>query len=100
MAANVPVLFVEHDIDRVLGFSHAVTVMNEGAVLMTGAPEAVRADCRVQAVYTDTGPPVVTGRAAAGSAAAATVLTPEGLDPTSEARPVGAGGVSTGSLGC
>src|SRR5450756_1343280 len=40
-AANIPVLIVEHDIDRVLGFSQAVTVMNQGEVLMTGAPDAV-----------------------------------------------------------
>src|SRR3546814_18448055 len=47
---------------------------------MTGAPEAVRADGRVQEVYTGTGTPVVTGRAAAGSAAAATVLKAERLN--------------------
>ncbi len=39
VAANIPVLIVEHDIDRVLGFSHRVTVMNQGEVLMTGTPE-------------------------------------------------------------
>ena len=42
VAANIPVLIVEHDIDRVLGFSHRVTVMNQGEVLMTGTPEEVR----------------------------------------------------------
>jgi branched-chain amino acid transport system ATP-binding protein len=55
VATNIPVLIVEHDIDRVLGFSHAVTVMNQGEVLMTGTPEAVRADRRVQEIYTGTG---------------------------------------------
>jgi branched-chain amino acid transport system ATP-binding protein len=55
VAANIPVLIVEHDIDRVLGFSQAVTVMNQGEVLMTGAPDAVRADRRVQEIYTGTG---------------------------------------------
>ena len=59
VAANIPVLIVEHDIDRVLGFSHAVTVMNQGEVLMTGPPEAVRADRRVQEIYTGTGIPEV-----------------------------------------
>ena len=39
VAANIPVLIVEHDIDRVLGFSQRVTVMNQGEVLMTGAPD-------------------------------------------------------------
>ncbi len=59
VAANIPVLIVEHDIDRVLGFSQAVTVMNQGEVLMTDTPEAVRADCRVQEIYTGKGIPEI-----------------------------------------
>ena len=59
VAQNIPVLIVEHDIDRVLGFSHDVTVMNQGEILMTGSPEAVRVDRRVQEVYTGTGTPAV-----------------------------------------
>ena len=64
IASNIPVLIVEHDIDRVLGFSQRVTVMNEGSVLMTGTPQEARADARVQQVYTGTGTPPVTGRVA------------------------------------
>jgi len=64
IAASIPVLIVEHDIDRVLGFSHRVTVMNQGEVLMAGTPEDVRNDARVQRVYTGTGTPPVTGRSA------------------------------------
>jgi ABC-type branched-subunit amino acid transport system ATPase component len=59
VATNIPVLIVEHDIDRVLGFSQQVTVMNQGEVLMTGPPDAVRADRRVQEIYTGTGIPEV-----------------------------------------
>src|SRR5664279_5935465 len=59
VAANIPVLIVEHDIDRVLGFSQGVTVMNQGEVLMSGSPDAVRADRRVQQVYTGTGIPEI-----------------------------------------
>jgi len=55
VAANIPVLIVEHDIDRVLGFSHRVTVMNQGEILMTGTPDEVRHDRRVQEIYTGTG---------------------------------------------
>lgn len=62
VAHNIPVLIVEHDIDRVLGLSQRVTVMNQGAVLMTGTPDAVRADRRVQEIYTGTGVPTVIGR--------------------------------------
>jgi branched-chain amino acid transport system ATP-binding protein/branched-chain amino acid transport system permease protein len=64
VAANIPVLIVEHDIDRVLGFSHRVTVMNQGEVLMAGSPAQVRADRRVQEIYTGTGTPPVMDRAA------------------------------------
>ena len=59
VAANIPVLIVEHDIDRVLGFSRTVTVMNQGEVLMTDCPDAVRSDLRVQEIYTGTGIPAV-----------------------------------------
>jgi len=59
VAQNIPVLIVEHDIDRVLGFSQTVTVMNQGEVLMTGTPTAVRRDRRVQEIYTGTGVPEV-----------------------------------------
>ena len=64
IAADIPVLIVEHDIDRVLDLSHRVTVMNEGEVLMEGTPDEVRADRRVQEVYTGTGTPLVTSRLA------------------------------------
>jgi branched-chain amino acid transport system ATP-binding protein len=59
VAANIPVLIIEHDIDRVLGFSQQVTVMNQGEVLMTGGPGAVRADRRVQEIYTGKGIPEI-----------------------------------------
>ena len=74
VAANIPVLIVEHDIDRVLGFSQRVTVMNQGEVLMTGTPEEVRNDARVQEIYTGSGTPPVTGRVAAATGERATVL--------------------------
>jgi branched-chain amino acid transport system ATP-binding protein len=62
IARNVPVLIVEHDIDRVLGLSQRVTVMNQGEVLMSGSPGEVRHDQRVQEVYTGTGRPQVASR--------------------------------------
>ncbi len=62
IAANIPVLIVEHDIDRILSLSHQVTVMNQGEVLMSGSPEQVRNDRRVQEIYTGHGTPPVTGR--------------------------------------
>jgi ABC-type branched-subunit amino acid transport system ATPase component/ABC-type branched-subunit amino acid transport system permease subunit len=62
VAAGIPVLIVEHDVDRVLGFSQRVTVMNQGQVLMTGTPDEVRKDSRVQEIYTGTGIPPVASR--------------------------------------
>ena len=79
VAADIPVLIVEHDIDRVLGISHRVTVMNQGEVLMAGTPAAVRADPRVQQVYTGTGTPPATGRVTE-DARGAELLRVDGLD--------------------
>src|SRR6266702_4564197 len=70
VAVTVPVLIVEHDIDRVLGFSQRVTVMNAGEVLMAGTPGEVRTDRRVQEIYTGTGKPPVAGRAYDAASAA------------------------------
>ena len=79
VAADIPVLIIEHDIDRVLGISHRVTVMNQGEVLMAGTPGAVRNDPRVQEVYTGTGTPPVIGRVAA-TAREGEVLRAQGLE--------------------
>jgi branched-chain amino acid transport system ATP-binding protein len=63
VAEGIPVLIVEHDVDRVLGFSQRVTVMNQGEVLMTGTPDQIRSDRRVQEIYTGTGIPPVASHA-------------------------------------
>lgn len=80
IASNIPVLIVEHDIDRVLGFSQRVTVMNEGSVLMAGTPEEARADPRVQEIYTGTGTPPVTGRMAGDATSRPQLLRFEGVN--------------------
>jgi ABC-type branched-subunit amino acid transport system ATPase component/ABC-type branched-subunit amino acid transport system permease subunit len=82
LATNIPVLIVEHDIDRVLGFSHRVTVMNQGEILMTGTPAEVRDDARVQEIYTGTGEvdAAHTARAANPAVPSKTVLRFEGVN--------------------
>jgi branched-chain amino acid transport system ATP-binding protein len=80
VASNIPVLIVEHDIDRVLGFSQRVTVMNQGSVLMTGTPEQARADHRVQEIYTGSGTPLVTGRVAGAACDRPQLLRFEGVN--------------------
>ena len=67
IATGIPVLIVEHDIDRVLGFSQRVTVMNQGEVLLAGTPDEVRVSARVQEVYTGTGTPPRVGSAEDGA---------------------------------
>ncbi|CTQ34595.1 branched-chain amino acid ABC transporter ATP-binding protein/permease [Jannaschia rubra] len=51
----LPVLLVEHDIDRVFRLSDHVTVMNEGRVLLDGPVETVRGDDKVREIYIGSG---------------------------------------------
>jgi len=50
VSADVPVLLVEHDIDRVFSLADAVTVMNDGEVLVDGTVADARNSPRVQEV--------------------------------------------------
>jgi len=49
--AGIGVLLVDHDMGLVLGVCDRVHVIESGALLASGAPEAVRADPRVVAAY-------------------------------------------------
>ena len=55
LADYMAVLLIEHDIDRVFEFSDLVTVMNEAHVLITGKPDDVRHDEKVQIAYLGSG---------------------------------------------
>ena len=48
---NVALLFTEHDMDVVFGFSDRVIVMNRGRIIAQGSPSEVRANEEVRAVY-------------------------------------------------
>jgi ABC-type branched-subunit amino acid transport system ATPase component/ABC-type branched-subunit amino acid transport system permease subunit len=81
IAANIPVLIVEHDIDRVLWLSRTLTVMNQGEVFMSDCPSAVLAELRVQEIYTGKGiPAVVHQRTDEAAASASPVLRVEGIN--------------------
>ena len=51
---RVAVLFTEHDMDVVFGHADRVIVLDRGRVIAEGAPDAIRANPDVQAVYLGT----------------------------------------------
>jgi ABC-type branched-subunit amino acid transport system ATPase component/ABC-type branched-subunit amino acid transport system permease subunit len=55
LSADIPVLLVEHDIDRVFRMADRVTVMADGEVLVDGSVDEARHDEKVQAVYLGSG---------------------------------------------
>jgi branched-chain amino acid transport system ATP-binding protein len=48
---DIAVLIIEHDMDVVFRFAEAITVLVNGGVLATGAPDTIAADPEVRAVY-------------------------------------------------
>jgi branched-chain amino acid transport system ATP-binding protein len=57
LRADHAILLVEHDMDAVFAVADTLTVMVEGAVLATGAPEDIRANRAVQEAYLGTAEP-------------------------------------------
>jgi ABC-type branched-subunit amino acid transport system ATPase component/ABC-type branched-subunit amino acid transport system permease subunit len=55
VSRDIPVLLVEHDIDRVFALADSVTVMNDGEVLVDGSVDDARNSPRVQEVYIGAG---------------------------------------------
>jgi branched-chain amino acid transport system ATP-binding protein len=51
LAVSHAILLVEHDMDAVFSIAHRLTVMVDGKVLATGAPQAIREDRAVQEAY-------------------------------------------------
>ena len=51
LAPGHAMLLVEHDMDAVFALAHTLTVMVDGRVLASGAPEAIRANPQVQEAY-------------------------------------------------
>jgi branched-chain amino acid transport system ATP-binding protein len=54
LGASHATLIIEHDMDAVFQLAKVLTVMVDGRVLASGAPEEVRADPQVQAAYLGT----------------------------------------------
>ena len=55
ISSEIPILLVEHDIDRVFRIADHVTVMNDGAVLVDGSADDARNNDKVRAIYIGSG---------------------------------------------
>ena len=51
LARHVTILLVEHDMDAVFRLADRISVLVDGRLIATGAPEAVRADPEVRRAY-------------------------------------------------
>src|SRR5256885_11838067 len=80
LSAEIPVLLVEHDIDRVFQIADRVTVMNEGEVLVDGTVEEARGDAKVREVYIGSGTAALAAKPRTSAAGAAPLLAVEAVD--------------------
>ena len=74
ISRELPVLLVEHDIDRVFALADHVTVMNEGQCLIDGTVDDARHSPRVQEVYVGKGSHELAARPRASAAREAKLL--------------------------
>ena len=80
ISSDLPVLLVEHDIDRVFQLADHVTVMNEGRVLLDGSVADARASPKVQEVYIGSGATEVAARPRETAARVNALLTVTNVD--------------------
>jgi ABC-type branched-subunit amino acid transport system ATPase component/ABC-type branched-subunit amino acid transport system permease subunit len=80
ISKDLPVLLVEHDIDRVFAIADHVTVMNEGAVLVDGTVEDARSSPQVQAVYIGSGAHALAEKQRQSAARESVLLGLDGVD--------------------
>jgi len=74
ISQQIPVLLVEHDIDRVFQIADVVTVMNEGAVLVHGSVDDARNNAKVREIYIGSGSAHIAAEIPPSAAGAATLL--------------------------
>ena len=80
ISAEIPILFVEHDIDRVFQIADHVTVMNEGQMLVDGSVEDALSNEKVRAIYIGSGVAEIVAKPRASSAAAMPLLVVDEVD--------------------
>lgn len=80
ISAEMPVLFVEHDIDRVFQMADRVTVMNDGEVLVDGSAEDARHHPKVREVYIGSGVAAVAAKPRQSAAGTTALLSLQQVD--------------------
>ncbi len=80
LSREIPVLLVEHDIDRVFQIADVVTVMNDGKVLVHGSVDDARNDAKVREVYIGSGTAHVAAETPPSAAGATPLLTVDKVD--------------------
>jgi branched-chain amino acid transport system ATP-binding protein/branched-chain amino acid transport system permease protein len=80
ISAELPILMIEHDIDRVFQIADHVTVMNEGELLVDGSVEDARSNEKVRAVYIGSGATALAAKPRASAAAPTPLLVVDKVD--------------------
>ena len=80
LSREIPVLLVEHDIDRVFQIADHVTVMNEGHVLVDGTVEDARTNEKVREIYIGSGTAAVAAKTHVSAVAAQSLLVVDQVD--------------------
>lgn len=80
ISRQLPVLLVEHDIDRVFKLADAVTVMNDGKVLVDGDAETARSSPQVQAIYIGAGAHALAASVGESTATERVLMKVDGID--------------------
>ncbi|MGC2748537.1 MAG: ATP-binding cassette domain-containing protein, partial [Pseudolabrys sp.] len=80
ISSEIPVLLVEHDIDRVFRIADYVTVMNDGAVLVDGSVEDARNNEKVREIYIGSGASAVAAKTRLSAASSQSLLVVDRVD--------------------
>ena len=80
ISSEIPVLLVEHDIDRVFRIADHVTVMNDGAVLVDGSVDDARNNEKVREIYIGSGASAVAAKTRLSAASSQSLLVVDRVD--------------------
>ena len=80
ISTEIPILLIEHDIDRVFKIADHVTVMNDGAVLVDGTVEEARNNEKVREVYIGSGTTAVAAQPRESAAGSNRLLVVDSID--------------------